>query len=530
MINKVLTFICAMFMFTVVVSPTTWASGVQCVEKDVSIYQWGYRHKQALPAELAVEPNYILERCIKLIGIGKYPFTLKPDGYQLSVNGVSVEEGSSVQINDSDYLLIRTKSPSTVGTVKMLSIVFKETNPHMRLQNYSISWQIQTRNESLVPTIWEVGSDKRFKQVKEVTPRLKAGDVIILNKGEQFEPFDIKNISGTAERPITLTSNAKVASERPLITGAFDKYGWTVAVRHSHFWLFKNLEIANGRVCFRNEAHGTTLEDVFIHDCHIGVMGTDSNSGSLAILHSEVTKSGGKGNSKTWGHAIYVASDQHAFPGATFTIKNSYLHNNKGNNIKSRSERSYIKRNWIEAGIDSESRYLIELIGYDNSYDFNGQNHQVIENYLIHKKTALGSRVGGDGNSPSSGTMSFRNNVFIIGEEFNRSIVRTFQGLRKVTLDGNTVVYLDSLTANILIVDEVAHNGWIEGTPTIDIYNNVLNEMIVPARIFSGNLYESKLGVSIKNNIILDPMVLEPGSLDKKRPKSCSYIDEIPIF
>lgn len=529
MINKVLTFICAMFMFTVVVSPTTWASGVQCVEKDVSIYQWGYRHKQALPAELAVEPNYILERCIKLIGIGKYPFTLKPDGYQLSVNGVRVKEGSTVQINDNDYMVIRTKSRPSPGTVKMVRLSFKETNPEMRREYYGFSWQIQTKNESLIPTVWEVGSDKQFKQVAEVTPKVKAGDIIILNKGEQFEPFDIKNISGTAERPITLTSNAKLASERPLITGAFDKYGWTVAVRHSHFWSFKNLEIANGRVCFRNEAHGTTLEDVFIHDCHIGVMGTDDSSGSLTILHSEVTRCGGKGNSKTWGHAIYVASDQHAFPSATFTLINSYLHDNKGNNVKSRFERSYIKRNWIEGGEEQEARYLIELIGYDGAYDFNLQKHQVLENYLIHKATALGSRVGGDGNSPSRGVMLFSDNIFIVGENFDKSIVRTFQGLGEIILERNTIAYSKRSSELILLVDEVENDGWVKETPSIKVRENVLSKSIVPVRTLSGNVYETHHEISIKDNFIFPPLILTPGFLEENSPQTETYIPTISL-
>lgn len=518
------------FLLLALVFPTySWALNSACIKMDVSIYQWGVRHNQALPAELSLAPGQSIEQCIRLTGVGEFPFTLEPKGYMVSVNGAKFTQSTTLRVYDNDTLLVKTVAPSKKGTLQTVRLLFKETNPDMRRDLYIVPWQIQTQNDSLVSTQWLVGSDKRYKQVAEVLPKIKGGDTIILNKSERFEPFEIKNISGSKTKPITLTSNAESASERPVITGAFDKYGWTVAVRASHFWSFSNIELANGKVCFRNEAHGTTLENVIIHDCHIGVMGTDQNSGSLTITHSEIFNSGGKPPGQKWGHAIYVASDQNAFPGSTFTLENSYLHDNKGNNVKSRFERSLIKRNWIEGGEDSQARYLIELIGFDGAYDFNGQRHQVVENYLIHKSTALGSRIGGDGNSPSRGTMSFEDNVFIIEDSFNHSIVRTFQGLGAVSLTGNSVVYSGELTNNILLDDEVENDGWVGGTPTIEISNNVLNENITLVRTPTGILHKTHGDVTINNNLIFDPLVLKQGFVKQNRPLSGKYIDVINL-
>ena len=516
-------------LFATLLPSQSWASSSACLTKDISLYQWRVRHIQALPAELSLAPDQTIEQCIRLTGVGKFPLTLKPKDYKISINGASFVESGTLTINDNDTLLIQARSPSKKGMHQTIRLLFKETNPDARRNTFIVPWQIQTRNDSLVPTQWLVGSDKRYKQVADVLPKVKGGDTIILNANETFEPFEIKNISGSRNKPITLTSNTKNASERPIITGAFDKYGWTVAVRASHFWSFSNIKIADGKVCFRNEAHGTKLENVLIRDCHIGVMGTDRNSGSLTITHSEIFNSGGKPPGQKWGHAIYVASDQHAFPGSTFTLVNSYLHDNKGNNVKSRFERSLIKRNWIEGGEDSQARYLIELIGFDGAYDFNGQSHQVVENYLIHKSTSLGSRVGGDGNSPSRGTMSFSDNVFIIESGFTHSIVRTFQGLEAVSLTGNSVVYSSELTNNILLDDEVEDDGWVGGTPTIEISNNVLNENITLVRTPLGVFHKSRGDVSINSNLIFDPLVLKHGFIEQNRPLSGKYIGAINL-
>ena len=519
----------AVLLLAMVFPISSWAIDSECLNKDVSLYLWRVRHNQALPAELSLAPSQVIERCIRLTGVGKFPLTLEPKGYKVSINDANFVENSTLHIHDSDTLRIQALSPSKKGVHQTLRLLFKETNPEARRNLYIVPWQIQTQNDSFVPTQWLVGSDKQYKQVADVLPKINGGDTIILNRNERFEPFEIKNISGSRDKPITLTSNAINASERPVITGAFDKYGWTVAVRASHFWSFTNIELANGKVCFRNEAHGTKLENVLIHDCHIGVMGTDQNSGSLTIANSEIFNTGGKPPGQKWGHAIYVASDQNAFPGSTFTLINSYLHDNKGNNVKSRFERSIIKQNWIEGGEDSQARYLIELIGYDGAYDFNGQNHQVVENYLIHKSTSLGSRVGGDGNSPSRGTMSFKDNVFIIEGGFTHSIVRTFQGLGAVSLTGNSVVYTSELTSNILLDDEVENDGWVEGIPTIEVSNNVLNDKIIPVRTLSGDFYDTNGNIIIRENLLFEPLVLKKDFVKKTRPHTREYINVISL-
>ena len=89
--------------------------------------------------------------------------------------------------------------------------------------------------------------------------------------------------------------------------------------------------LQDGGLCFRNEANNTVLKNVLVRRCSTGILSTDRHSGNFSLYNVEVTESGGKGRS--WGHAVYVASDQHAFPGSRFILKNSFLHHNKGNNL-----------------------------------------------------------------------------------------------------------------------------------------------------------------------------------------------------
>jgi hypothetical protein len=125
--------------------------------------------------------------------------------------------------------------------------------------------------------------------------------------------------------------------------------------------------------------------------------------------------------------------------------------------------------------------------------------------------------------------MSFEDNVFIIEDSFNHSIVRTFQGLGAVSLTGNSVVYSGELTNNILLDDEVENDGWVGGTPTIEISNNVLNENITLVRTPTGILHKTHGDVTINNNLVFDPLVLKQGFVKQNRPLSGKYIDVINL-
>lgn len=520
----------ALYVFSLLASAQCFAlTRSDCLEKDISVYQWGVRHYAALPASLSVKPGATLETCVTLTGIGPKSLEITPKHYELSINGGTYSTGMKMQVNDNDTLRIRLIAPSKFNEHKTSRLEFFETDKTMRRNIIRLAWQVQTANYNINPTTWFIGTDKRYQQVSQVLPMVRGGDTIILNKSEVFEPFEVKFISGSKDQPITLTSNAQKAKERPRIKGGVPRFGWAIGLRSSHFWIIENLVIEDAIVCFRNESHGTLLSRVLIKGCHTGVMGTDYNAGSLTVSHSEITESGGKEVGQKWGHPIYVASDQHTFPRSEFVLKHSFLHNNKGNNVKSRYEKSRIYNNWIEAGKDGYAKYLLELIGYDGNYDFSGQEHIVQNNFLIHGEYGLGSRIGGDGKSPSRGTVTFENNLFVGKPEFEFPFIRIFQGLGRLNVQYNSIAYVAEATPNILIQDELASADWALGKPHISIKGNTINSMVTLLKTIENTSRDNQNSVSINNNRILAPLELSKQALTENRPQEGVYVLDIGV-
>jgi hypothetical protein len=80
-----------------------------------------------------------------------------------------------------------------------------------------------------------------------------------------------------------------------------------------------------------------------------------------------------------------------------------------------------------------------------------------------------------------------------------------------------------------LLDDEVENNGWVGGTPTIEISNNVLNEKIIPVRTLAGSFHKTHGDVVIKNNLIFERLVLKQGFVTQNRPPSGQYINVISL-
>jgi hypothetical protein len=529
--NKLFIILLASVVFTLALTKPALSSVVdsQCSIKEVSIYRWGVRHVAALPATLNVQPNSLLQACIRLKGVGDAPLTLKSKRIALSVNGAPFVTNQALTIRDDDEIRLRLKAPNHYGTHDTVRLVFFETDKSMRRDVFRISWQIQTINNVRQPRVWEVGSDKRFKQVSDILPKLVAGDTIVLNEKEEFAPFEAKFISGTEDEPITLTSSATDAKNRPAFRGGVKKYGWNIGLRGSHYWTIKNVKLQDSLVCFRNEATGTVLRNVYISGCHNGVLGTDYNSGSLTISHSEITQSGGLERGGKWGHAIYVASDQHSFPDSQFQMDNSFLHGNKGNNVKSRFQNTVIAHNWIEPSSDNQARYLLELIGYDGIYDFAGQQYDVNGNILIHRRPGLGARVGGDGKSASRGDIIYDNNLFVVYSDFKYPLIRTFEGLNSLTMTRNTVSYVGDSVPVTLLEDELSLDEWASGKPKITIRDNTINKYVVPLKAIHYRKSRYDAVIVTSPNLIQQPVELTPKNIHQNRPIPQTYIGKIGL-
>lgn len=517
-------FLLTFFLLDVLLVNKTLADKYDCEVKDVSDYQWGVRSPADLPALLEITPGSIVEECFIMIGVGEHPLSLTARGISISVNGAPATKDKPVEVKDGDTLRIWLQVPNRYNVMWTNRLEFRESDSERRRKIYRIVWNTQTLNTPREPKIWHIGPSRKHRQLKEILQYLAAGDTIYLDPNAVYEPVEIKNISGTEALPIRLIGNTKDASSRPVFAGGGERFNWTLAVRYSHNWSIENVILQDGGLCFRNEATNTVLKNVLIQRCSTGVLSTDLNSGNFSMFNVEVTESGGKKNGRPWGHAIYVASDQHSFPGSKFVLKHSYLHDNRGNSIKSRYENTLIRDNWIESGSDRQAKYLLELIGYDQKYDFSGQQFKIKNNTILMRPPGLGSRIGGDGNSGTRGDVLFENNLFLIDDGFRRTIIRTFQGLNSVTLRDNTIAFIESDHKTILLTDEVPDNKWVDGRPVIRIENNVVTEstFLLKRDEISDTNDTSK--ISISDNLTLPSIITSNKKVDQLRPQKGDYI------
>ncbi len=507
-------------------SPTD-LQGEKCVEKDISNYLWGVRHGAGIPAQIEVEPSTTLLECIILKGVGKYPLTFSDKKIETSLNGSDYIVNQKIQVKDGDTLRFRVQAPRKYGASKVYRLTFKESDPERRRNIFRIRWPVQTSNNSRKPKIWKVGpSSSKYREISDILTNLRAGDTILLESEVRYKPFEAKNISGTSTLPIKLLSDTTDPRKRPVFSGGIDRFDWTIGLTNSHNWIIENVILQDGGICFRHSSNNTTLKKVLIRNCKTGILATDHNSGHLSLYNIEIYNTGGKIKNRPWNHGIYVASDQHTFPGATFTIKNSYLHDNRGNTIKSRFQNTLIANNWIEAGADKEARYLVETIGYDGRYDLKGQHHEISHNVLLHKRPGLGARVGGDGKSPSRGEANFHDNLYLVDKNFNQPLIRTFQGLRALNFQHNKLIFLDNSREITVITDELTDNQWTDGTPYITITNNQLFPGINLLERTAENAKTKGIStINISENSMKEPIIESYPNLKQYRPQTGNYIN-----
>ena len=514
-----------LLLFASMLSTTAHSSDGKdtCLTKDISNYLWGVRHPADLPADLNVPLGTTLEKCVTLTGVGKHPLSLTAKGMGLSVNNSPFVKGQAVEVKDGDTLRVRLTMPNKYNVMWMNLLNFRESDTERRRGIYRIAWITQTENTSRKPETWRVGPDRQYRQLKDVLPYIVAGDPIYLDTNATYEPVEIKEVPGSEKLPIRLIGDTDKASERPIFSGGTKRFNWTLALRASHNWIIENVVLQDGGLCFRNEANNTVLKNVLVRRCSTGILSTDRHSGNFSLYNVEVTESGGKGRS--WGHAVYVASDQHAFPGSRFILKNSFLHHNKGNNVKSRSENALIEQNWIESGTDRQSRYLLELIGYDQKYDFSGQQFVVRNNTMLMRPPGLGSRTGGDGNSPSRGDTLFEHNLFLLDEDFGRTILRTFQGIGSVTMRDNAIAFIGGENDALMLVDEISDKDWREGHPIITIEGNRVTEDTELLRRDETSSGDNRKAISLGDNKVAAPVITSMEKVNALRPKEGEYVE-----
>lgn len=275
---------------------------------------------------------------------------------------------------------------------------------------------------------YQVGSDKPYTSIDEIVGDLEPGDVVEVD-GDATYSGDIHvrpDSTGTPDQKITLRGIRK-NGKRPVISGGAE---FGIVLNGSHF-VFEGFEVtgANG-FCVVHKGNDVTIRDVAVHDCpNHGILGTDSESGSLTMEFVEVYRCG----YDLYEHQVYIATDESMYPGSVFRLQHSFIHDaNGGNAVKSRAERNEIYFNWIE----EPYYHLLDLIGPDGQDPgLVREDSDIVGNVLIQNTEWMVARFGGDGTADTSGRYRFAYNTVILGPNATAFWLR--DGIESVAIHDN---------------------------------------------------------------------------------------------
>jgi len=289
---------------------------------------------------------------------------------------------------------------------------------------------------------FEVGPGKPYATIQDTLDLLKPGDVVEV-QGDHTYPGDLwfrEEHSGTSDAPVTVRG-IRVDGKRPILEGVGSEmwHDMIVLFQVSNF-VFEGFEIVgDGDTAHTGLVHkgdNVTLRDLVVHGVGShGLLGTDSESGSLLLERSEFYDNG----FELYDHQIYVATDESLYPGSVFRMQYCYVHDGAGgNNVKSRAERNEIYHNWIEGAVYHE----LDLIGPDGQdEDLAREDSDVVGNVLIKHSEWRIARIGGDGTGNTKGRYRFVNNTMVLGEQSDVAIGMQFT-VESLELHNNVIVRL----------------------------------------------------------------------------------------
>lgn len=268
---------------------------------------------------------------------------------------------------------------------------------------------------------------------------LEPGDVVLVDGGATYTGGVVirSNDGGSAQNPVTFRWSG-TGSSRPRIQGGTH----TVKFQQSNHVVFQGFDVRGGSsTCLFNEANDVVVRDSIIRDCpgH-GILAADQLSGSFTLEHSEIFNAGA-GSTK---HAIYMQSDEVAFPNAVFTMRFNYVHDgNGGNLLKTRHQRSLVHYNWFEGAAYQE----IELIGPDCftqqdgwSPELKREDAELVGNVIVHTSDwGNAIRAGGDLNGRSNGRVRMVNNTILFNRSGSATAFLAQLGVGSVEMHNNVV-------------------------------------------------------------------------------------------
>jgi hypothetical protein len=311
--------------------------------------------------------------------------------------------------------------------------------------------------ESANAATYQIGPNKPFQQISQVSSSLQPGDVVEIEGNATYSSGSFSK-NGTEQAKITIRGILR-NGKRPVIKGGTN----TIAVHGSHY-VFENLEMTGGSSrCFFHHADDVTMKNSVVHDCPAqGILGADTGSGSLTLDQVEVYRCG-EGTRK---HQIYVATDEEMYPEAVFRMQSCYVHDgNGGNNVKSRAGRNEIYFNWVEGAMYHE----LELIGSEEFPEgLLREDSDVVGNVLRKTRGSFVVRFGGDGSGETNGRYRFVNNTVIMNNT-TKGVFRLFEGLESVEMHNNVFSGGSGGSWNLIRDTEAK---WAKGQPILGGSNN----------------------------------------------------------
>ncbi|HEU4409478.1 MAG TPA: hypothetical protein VFS43_29745 [Polyangiaceae bacterium] len=275
---------------------------------------------------------------------------------------------------------------------------------------------------------YQVGPGKAYADLPSVAAKLLPGDVVeVYPKSGAYAGNVIFTRPGSAAAKITIRG-VKVNGARPAIAGGTN----TVEFQGNHY-VFEGFDVSGGsaRVLYHH-AHDVTIRDTVVHDGpNHGILGADTDSGSLTLDYVEVARCGYGGLK----HSIYVATDETKYPNAVFRMQHSYVHDsNGGNSVKSRAGRNEIYYNWVEGGTYRE----LDLVGPDGQDpSLKREDSDVVGNVIYQTKGVHPVRVGGDGTGATSGRYRFVNNTFLLLPGGTKAAILAYDQVETIELHNN---------------------------------------------------------------------------------------------
>ena len=297
-------------------------------------------------------------------------------------------------------------------------------------------------NSCSSPT-YRVGPSRTYTSLNQLfnAVNLEPGDIVEVDGNQTYSGgVIVPSADGGSDSNPVIIRGVKVNGNRPILSGGTN----TIEFRQSNHVVLEGFEVTAGTSrCVFMAAHNVTIRDSIIRDCpgH-GILTSDNYSGSFTLEYSEVRNAGAGSHY----HALYIQSDEIAFPGAVFTMRFNYIHSGTGGNLlKSRHERSLIYYNWFEGSY----YHALELIGPDAYTQQNGWNidtrredSDVVGNVIVHTSTSFAAaiRVGGDLNENSSkGRTRFVNNTVYFNTSSSGLVFRIFEQLQSLEAHNNVI-------------------------------------------------------------------------------------------